>query len=120
MWSMQLEVERMPVKFPLSGTYNMVVIIYLILNLSISLCFHRHGWLHSIVDDPPTVSNYVKSAGDCGHIDNVTGTADRYAPYNTTKPKLTHFQVEGSSSGFQSIGDKIKIKSANAYSLLKK
>ena len=37
MWSMQLEVERMPVKSPLSGTDNMVVIIYLILNLSLFL-----------------------------------------------------------------------------------
>ena len=80
---------------------------------------YRHGWLHSIVDDPPTNGNYEKSVADCGHIDNATGTEDRYAPYNTTKPKLTHFKVEG-SGGFQSIGDKIKIKSANAYSLLKK
>ena len=74
--------------------------------IRIFLTLLRHGWLHSIVDDPPTNSNYQNSIAYSGHIENVTGTTDRYAPYNTTKPKIGRFDNE--RAGFKSLGDKIK------------
>jgi NADH:ubiquinone oxidoreductase subunit len=70
--------------------------------------FNRHGWLHSIVDDPPTKTEYQKSIADIGHGENFTGTDARYAPYNTTKPKISEFKLD-SGNRWKSLGDKIKI-----------
>ncbi len=60
--------------------------------LIVSICFiFRHGWLHSITDDPPTKVEYTHSIADIGHSENITGTSARYAPYNTTKPKYQSY-----------------------------
>jgi hypothetical protein len=34
---------------------------------------------------------YSHSIADTGHSENLTGSAARYAPYNTTKPKIFEF-----------------------------
>jgi NADH:ubiquinone oxidoreductase subunit len=51
--------------------------------------FSRHAWLHSANDDPPTQSEYQRSAAYEGHTENLSGTPARYIPYSTVRPKRT-------------------------------
>lgn len=53
--------------------------------------------MHSITDDPPTKVEYTRSVADIGHSENQSGTAGRYAPYNTTRPKIDKF-IPGKSA----------------------
>lgn len=72
------------------------------------LYIFRHGWLHSIVDDPPTKSEYQNSVAYTCHNENATGTDSRYVPFNTTKPKISEFKPNGMADGWKSLGDKVK------------
>jgi NADH:ubiquinone oxidoreductase subunit len=47
-----------------------------------------HRWLHYIGDEPPTKLNLPDHKWLLDHQENVTGTAARYMPYSTTRPKI--------------------------------
>ena len=52
-----------------------------------------HGWLHYTSDDAPSKNSeaYVYpewSVGKTGHVENLTGTPQRYVPYSTTDEKV--------------------------------
>ncbi|XP_045108038.1 NADH dehydrogenase [ubiquinone] 1 alpha subcomplex subunit 12-like [Portunus trituberculatus] len=47
-----------------------------------------YGWLHHKTDQPPTKVAPTSYGWQSGHQMNVTGTADAYMPYSTTKPKV--------------------------------
>ncbi|XP_050728827.1 NADH dehydrogenase [ubiquinone] 1 alpha subcomplex subunit 12-like [Eriocheir sinensis] len=46
------------------------------------------GWLHHKTDQPPTVVPPTAYTWQSGHQENVTGTADAFTPYSTTRPKV--------------------------------
>jgi NADH:ubiquinone oxidoreductase subunit len=53
-----------------------------------------HGWMHHIVDTPPTQENYVPRAWQKPHRPNLTGTPGAYRPSGSTlsqgrRPKAT-------------------------------
>ena len=101
----------MPVKFLLNGKRESESEIETYIQNStfkISLYFKRHGWLHSIVDEPPTRYNYKKSIADLGHFENETGTQSRYSPFNTTIPKINEYKPH-EKGGFKSLGDRINL-----------
>ena len=39
-----------------------------------------HGWLHHTWDEPPTEKPLAKKAWEKPHVENLTGTAEAYAP----------------------------------------
>lgn len=50
--------------------------------------YFRHGWLHHQTDDPPTVKPPLVQKFSADHIENKSGTDDRFVPYSTTRPKI--------------------------------
>ena len=48
----------------------------------------RHGWLHHQTDDPPTVKPPLVQKFSAEHIENKSGTDDRFVTYSTTRPKI--------------------------------
>jgi NADH:ubiquinone oxidoreductase subunit len=53
-----------------------------------------HGWLHHVVDVPPTESNYKSREWEKPHVPNLTGTPRAYRPSGSTlasghRPKAT-------------------------------
>jgi NADH:ubiquinone oxidoreductase subunit len=43
-----------------------------------------HGWLHNIVDEPPTAEDYRPWSWEKPHRPNLTGTAGAYRPPGST------------------------------------
>ena len=53
-----------------------------------------HGWIHHVVDEPPTQSNYKPREWEKPHQPNLTGTPAAYRPAGSTlasgrRPKAT-------------------------------
>jgi hypothetical protein len=64
------------------------------------------------VDEPPSCFEYQKSVADVGHIENKSGTEERYVPYSTTKSKIKIFDLK--CNDFKSYGDRVaEIKISN-------
>jgi len=47
-----------------------------------------HRWLHYIGDEPPTTAALSDYKWQIDHKENLTGTAQKYVPYTTTRPKI--------------------------------
>jgi NADH:ubiquinone oxidoreductase subunit len=43
-----------------------------------------HGWMHRIVDQPPTEENYIPHSWEKPHVPNLTGTPQAYRPKGST------------------------------------
>lgn len=89
------------------------MVIYLVIIKVKFNCTYRHGWLHSIVDEPPTNFEYKNSIAYTGHCENETGTPNRYTPYNTTiSPKIKEYNFNENDKEllFMSLADRLKEK----------
>ncbi|RHZ49972.1 hypothetical protein Glove_508g61 [Diversispora epigaea] len=51
-----------------------------------------HGWVHKIIDEPPTVNPPISYKYLQEHTENFTGTPKAYKTYNTTAPKITAWE----------------------------
>jgi len=57
-----------------------------------------HRWLHYIGDEPPTSMALSDHKWQIDHKENFSGTAQKYVPYSTTRPKIEAWKPPSSKS----------------------
>jgi len=73
--------------------YILLIISFDSLKYNASIGFDiRHRWLSDMTDTPPTVKPPLQHRWMIDHIENKTGTQQRYVPYSTTRAKIQSWQ----------------------------
>jgi NADH:ubiquinone oxidoreductase subunit len=64
-----------------------------------------HGWIHHMVDTPPTEENYAARPWEKPHRPNLTGTAQAYRPMGSTLAQGRRPRATGDYRAWNPAGD---------------